>query len=157
MKKILTLLVTAMFCLTATAKTAEEVISELEKATGAMVINFNKEMIASQIGKMGDSDLEQMLKQIDNGRVLVIKDADKAKTELFNSKTDELNSATYEPLTTVFDKDSRVKVLGRAEGDNLKEIVVTVTDGSDCVIVYLNGVIAKDKIGQLINDKTINF
>ena len=57
MKKILTLLVTAMFCLTGTAKTAEEVISELEKATGAMVINFNKEMIASQIGKMGDSDL----------------------------------------------------------------------------------------------------
>ena len=72
-------------------------------------------------------------------------------------KTDELDGSVYEPLTTAFDGDHRVKVLGRAEGDSLKEIVVIVADGSDCVMVCFNGDIPKDKIGQLVNNKTINF
>lgn len=157
MKKFLTLLVAALFCLTGAAKTAEEVIGELKKATGAMVINFNKEILASQLGKTGDTDLEPIFKNIDNGCVLVLQDADKAKVETFNSKTDELDGSVYEPLTTAFDGDHRVKVLGRAEGDSLKEIVVIVADGSDCVMVCFNGDIPKDKIGQLVNNKTINF
>ena len=118
---------------------------------------FNKEILASQLGKTGDKDLEPIFKNIDNGCVLVLQDADKAKVETFNSKTDELDGSVYEPLTTAFDGDSRVKVLGRAEGDSLKEIVVIVADGSDCVMVCFNGDIPKDKIGQLVNNKTINF
>lgn len=98
-----------------------------------------------------------MLKLIDNGSVLIIDNTDKAKTDIFNSKTEELDDTFYESIATVFDNDDRVKVLGHMEGETIKEIVVAVTDGEDCVMVHLTGSIPKDKIGQLINDKTISF
>lgn len=159
MKKILAFIVMAAFCLTGTAKTADEVIKEIEKATGAQVIRFNQEMIAMQMGekKTGIKDVDEMLKLIDNGSVLIIDNTDKAKTDIFNSKTEELDDTFYESIATVFDNDDRVKVLGHMEGETIKEIVVAVTDGEDCVMVHLTGSIPKDKIGQLINDKTINF
>lgn len=156
MKKIFTLIVTAAICLTGTAKTADEVINELEKDNGAMVIRFNQKTLETQMGKTGDNDLKQILKDIDNGCVVVMEGADKAKTDAFNSKTAELDEA-YEPIMTAFDGDDRVKVLGRTEGDTVKEVVVSVSDGDDCVMVYFAGSIPKDKIGQLINNKTINF
>ena len=86
----------------------------------------------------------------------IIEGADKAKTDAFNSKTAELDEA-YEPIMTAFDGDDRVKVLGRTEGDTVKDVVVAVADGKNCVLVYFAGSIPKDKIGQLINNKTINF
>lgn len=156
MKKIFTLIVTAAICLTGTAKTADEVINELEKDNGAMVIRFNQKTLETQMGKTGDNDLKQILKDIDNGCVVVMEGADKAKTDAFNSKTAELDE-TYEPIMTAFDGDDRVKVLGRTEGDTVKDVVVAVADGKNCVLVYFAGSIPKDKIGQLINNKTINF
>ena len=156
MKKIFTLIVTAAICLTGTAKTADEVINELEKDNGAMVIRFNQKTLETQMGKTGDNDLKQILKDIDNGCVVIIEGADKAKTDAFNSKTAELDE-TYEPIVTAFDGDDRVKVLGRTEGDTVKDVVVAVADGKNCVLVYFTGNIPKDKIGQLINNKTINF
>ena len=156
MKKIFTLIVTAAICLTGTAKTADEVINELEKDNGAMVIRFNQKTLETQMGKTGDNDLKQILKDIDNGCVVVMEGADKAKTDAFNSKTAELDE-TYEPIMTAFDGDDRVKVLGRTECDTVKDVVVAVADGKNCVLVYFAGSIPKDKIGQLINNKTINF
>lgn len=156
MKKILAFIVMATFCLTGTAKTADEVIKEIEKATGAQVIRFNKEVLAMQMEKTDNTDLEGMLKDIDNGCVLIIENADKAKTDVFNNTVAGLDSA-YEPVVTVFDGDDRVKVLGRSEGETIKEVIVAVADKEDCVMVYFNGNIPKDKIGQLINDKTIGF
>ena len=156
MEKILAFIVMAAFCLTGTAKTADEVIKEIEKSTGAQVIRFNKEMIAMQMGKTGNNELGEMLKDIDNGCVLIIENADKAKSDVFNNTTAELDPA-YEPIVTVFEDDDRVKVLGRAEGDVLKEVVVAVSDNEDCVKVCFTGSIPKDKIGQLVNDKTISF
>ena len=146
----------AAFCLTGTAKTADEVIKEIEKATGAQVIRFNQEMIAMQMEKTDNKDLEGMLKDIDNGCVLIIEDAGKEKSEMFNNTTAELDTA-YEPVVTAFDGDDRVKILGHAEGETIKEIVIVVDDGDDCVMVYLTGSIPKDKIGQLVNKNTINF
>ena len=85
-----------------------------------------------------------------------MENADKAKSDVFNNTTAELDPA-YEPIVTVFEDDDRVKVLGRAEGDVLKEVVVAVSDNEDCVMVCFTGSIPKDKIGQLVNDKTISF
>ena len=156
MKKILAFIVMAAFCLTGTAKTADEVIKEIEKATGAQVIRFNKELLAMQMGKTNNDSLEAILKCIDNGCVLIIEDAGKEKSEMFSNTTAELDTA-YEPVITAFDGDDRVKILGRAEGETIKEIVIVVDDGDDCVMVYLTGSIPKDKIGQLVNKTTINF
>lgn len=156
MRKIFTFIVTAAFCLTGAAKTADEVITDLEKATGAQVIHFNKEMITAQMGKAKDKDLG-MFENILNGCVLIIEDTDKVKTDRFNGLIGELDDAAYEPLVTVFDDDDRVKVLGRSEGETVKEIVIAVTDNEDCVMVYLKGDIPKDKISQIVNDKTMKF
>ena len=156
MKKIMTLLVAAMFCLTGTAKTADEVISELEKATSAQVIRFDKTMLASYLGK-ADSKKMEKLKNIDNGCVLIIEDADKAKVEKFNKITDELDDKSYEPLVTVFDGDDRVKVLGHVEGETVKEVFITVADGEDCVMVHLNCNIPKSEIDSMINKDTFSF
>lgn len=156
MKKILTLIMTVAFCLTGAAKTADEVINELEKNAKAQVIRFNKELLAMQMGKTNNDSLEAILKCIDNGCVLIIEDAGKEKSEMFNNTTAELDTA-YEPVVTAFDGDDRVKILGHAEGETIKEIAIVVDDGDDCVMVYLTGSIPKDKIGQLVNKNTINF
>lgn len=156
MKKIFAFIMAAAFCLTGAAKTADEVINEIEKATSAQVVRFNKEMIAMQMGKSDKDDIKELLNYVDNGCVLIIEDSDKAKSDTFNNTVAGLDSV-YEPVVTVFDSDDRVKVLGRAEGDILKEVVVAVSDNEDCVMVYITGSIPKDKIGQLINNKTISF
>lgn len=156
MKKIMTLIVTAMLCLTASAKTADEVISELQEATSAQVIRFDKTMLSQFLGKTDNKKLEK-LKYIDNGCVLIIEDADKAKVEKFNKIADELDDTAYEPLATVYDGDDRVKVLGHVEGETVKEVFITVADGEDCVMVHMNCSIPKSEIDSMINKDTFSF
>lgn len=56
----------------------------------------------------------------------------------------------------MFDDSDKVKILGRKDGDVIKELLIIVSDSEDCLIVLLNGNIKVEDLGKLVNDKTIN-
>ena len=46
---------------------------------------------------------------------------------------------------------------GHIDDETIKELFITVTDEDDCILVYMTCDIPSNKIGQLINEKTINL
>ena len=156
MKKLFIFIIMAAICHVAQAKTAEEVINEIKTETGAMVLSFDKEMLKKQLGNEGDIPNE-VLESVDNGTVLILEEMTGKKKDVFESKVAGLTSANgYEQLVSVFDDSDKVKILGRKDGDVIKELLVIVSDSEDCVILQLNGNIKVEDLGKLVNDKTIN-
>ncbi len=156
MKKLFIFIVMAALCHAVQAKTAEETINEIKAETGAMVVTFDKEMLKKQLGNDGDIPNE-VLESVDNGTVLILEEMTDKKKDVFESKVDGLTSADgYEQLVSVFDDSDKVKILGRKDGDVIKELLIIVSDNEDCLIVLLNGNIKVEDLGKLVNDKTIN-
>lgn len=155
MKKLFILIMTALTCHAGFAKTAEEVINGIKNATGAQEIRFDGQMIAQNMGYAGGA--AEILKGVKDGCVLMLEDAGKSANDVFNGSTDELDKDSYAPITTVFDDSDNVKVYGRIDDETIKELFITVTDEDDCILVYMTCDIPSNKIGQLINEKTINL
>lgn len=157
MKKLLIFIAMAIFCQTGFAKSAEEVINEIKKETGAMVIPIDGNMIQEYI-KKGDTDnIGEILKNIKSGKIVVLEDAEKKKVDVFSKKTAELDANVYKPIATVFSGNDKVKVLGHTESDTVKEILIIVTEEGQCVMIHFEGNIPTEEIGRLINEKTIQI
>lgn len=155
MKKLFIFIIMAAICHVAQAKTAEEVINEIKTETDAMVVTFDKEMLKKQLGNDGGIP-GAVLESVDNGTVLVLEGVTDKNKAVFDSKVAGLTSADgYEPLVSVFDDSDKVKILGRKDGDVIKELLIIVSDSEDCLIVLLNGNIKVEDLGKLVNDKTI--
>ena len=155
MKKLFILIITALACNAAFTKTAEEVISDIKNTTGAQEIRFDGQMIAKSIGNAGE--MADILKGVKDGCVLMLEDAGKSANKAFNESIDELGKDSFAPIATVFDDSDNIKVYGHVDDETIKELFITVTDEDDCILVYMRCDIPSDKIGQLINEKTINL
>ncbi len=157
MKKLLMFIAMAVFCTAGFAKTADEVINEIKAATNAQVISFDKEMLKLQF-KGNDDIPKEFFDSVDEGMVLVLDGVPSDKMKLFNDKVAGLQADnSYEQIASVFDNESRVKILGKKDNDIIKELLIIVSDGGDGVFIKLSGNLKPEDLGKIVNEKTINI
>lgn len=157
MKKLFILIAVALFCNAGFAKTVDDVINEIKATTGAQVISFDKDMLKQQLAD--DDDIpNEFFDSVDNGTVLLLSDVADDKMKVFNEKVAELlKDNIYEQMASVFDDESRVKILGKKDNDMIKELIIVVADGGDGVLIKLNGNISISDLGKIVNKDTIKL
>lgn len=78
--------------------------------------------------------------------------------KLFNDKVAGLQADnSYEQIASVFDNESRVKILGKKDNDIIKELLIIVSNGGDGVFIKLSGNLKPEDLGKIVNEKTINI
>lgn len=72
----------------------------------------------------------------------------------FSADVQKLEMNDYEPLVTSCDNGETVKIMMKAKGDVIRELVIICSDCNDCALVWLNCKVKKDEIQSLVDMHT---
>ena len=101
-------------------------------------ISFPPSVFSYLLGK-DDADLKHFLRQLHS---LNIYTCDKGKTDLSDMKADiskSLSADAYEDLMVVNDGTDHFEIKMRKEDDQIREMVIFVTDAESLVVLHLEG------------------
>lgn len=72
----------------------------------------------------------------------------------FSADVQKLEMSGYEPLVTTRDDGETVKIMMKAKGDVIRELVIICSDSDDCALVWLNCKVKMNEIQLLVDMQT---
>ena len=159
MKRIMTLLLimaTAMQMVS--AKSLGRLIEDyryLKNAEYFHVTPLLMKMARTAMGHKARSCEEgRLVRKIKSIRTLDLEECSADVKRRFSADVQKLEMNDYEPLVTSCDNGETVKIMMKAKGDVIRELVIICSDCNDCALVWLNCKVKKDEIQSLVDMQT---
>ena len=155
MKKIVVLVVMMTLMLQgAAAQTVESLINTFSTEKGVEKTHVGKAMmrLGAVFLKNKEANLSHIAKGINSILVLDLDDCSKDVKQRFASAVDSLNDNAYTSVMETNDGDDRVRILGKPDGNDLRDVVIISIDNDDCALVRLEGKVKGKDVKKLIDD-----
>lgn len=159
MKRIMTLLLimaTAMQMVS--AKSLGRLIEDYRYQKNAEFFHVTPllmKMARTAMGHKAQSCEEgRLVRKIKSIRTLDLEECSVDVKRRFSADVQKLEMNDYEPLVTSCDDGETVKIMMKAKGDVIRELVIICSDCNDCALVWLNCKVKRDEIQSLVDMQT---
>lgn len=96
----------------------------------------------------------RLVRKIKSIRTLDLEECSADVKRRFSADVQKLEMNDYEPLVTSCDDGETVKIMMKAKGDVIRELVIICSDCNDCALVWVNCKVKKDEIQSLVDMQT---
>lgn len=142
----------ATLCLTAAAKTSNEVIRDIRTDDKAFTVRLNW-LTKTLLPGLADGALKGAMHHIRSGTIVTIDDGGEASKRKFLECVAQLDTCVYLPLARVCDEEETVQLFGRMKNGSIRELLVAVADDADCTLVRLKGRFTKEDVQRMLGNK----
>lgn len=151
MKKVLFTLFLILTCQMAFCQSASSVFNEFRDKKRAECVNVPKLMLTIAASKMKDGNVNALLKEVDEVKVLKLTDCSGSVKRKFIKKVKALEDDGYSEFTGMKKgKDEGTTILVKQKGETIKEVVVLTSGYNSCVGILLTGDINSEDVAALI-------
>ncbi len=109
------------------------------------------------IGLFADDEDRQLVKRISSIRVLELSDCTGEVQTRFAAKVQKLKMRGYEPLLTVIDDGSHVRMWGKMKDEVIKELVIGVSGDDEATLCHIKGNLNMEDIDFAISDNSLKL
>ena len=159
MKRIMTLLLilaTAMQMVS--AKSLGRLIEDYRYQKNAEYVHVTPLLMKMARTAMGHDALTgeegRLVRKIKSIRTLDLEECSADVKHRFSADVQKLEMSGYEPLVTTRDDGETVKIMMKAKGDVIRELVIICSDSDDCALVWLNCKVKMNEIQSLVDMQT---
>ena len=140
MKKVITLLLVALFPLLALAQNSaiDRVFRKYGDRDGFTVVTINKGLLKLVANMDDDRESQDFLGRVHQIKILATEDHN-SDINLYDEVLSDLDKKDYEELMTAKSKDEEVLILAKKDGDILEELIILVGGKDDNALVYIAG------------------
>lgn len=140
MKKVITLLLVALFPLLASAQNSaiDKVFKKYGDRDGFTVVTISKGLLKMVANMDDDRESRDFLSRVHEIKILAIEDH-KSDINLYDEVLSNLDKSDYEELMTVKSDGENVLMLAKKDGDILEELILLVGGKDDNALVYISG------------------
>ncbi len=151
MKKLLFTLLLTLTCQMAFCQQAGSLFSEYKDKKHAECVSVPKLMLSLAAAKMKDGNINALLKEVDEIKILKLTDCSGSVKKKFVKKIKALDDDGYSEFTGLKKgKSEGVSILVKQKGDIIKEVVALSSGDNSCVGILLTGEINAEDIAALI-------
>ncbi len=97
---------------------------------------------------------DRLVRKINSIRTLDLEECSADVKRRFSADVQKLEMNDYEPLVTSCDDGETVKIMMKAKGDVIRELVIICSDCNDCALMWVNCKVKKDEIQSLVDMQT---
>ncbi len=151
MKKLLFTLLFTLTCQMAFCQQAGSLFNEFKDKKHAECVSVPKLMLTIAAAKMKEGNVNALLKQVDEIKVLKLTDCSGSVKKKFVKKVKALDDDGYSELTGMKKGNNEgMSILVKQKGDIIKEVVALSSGSNSCVGILLTGDINAEDIAALI-------
>ncbi len=151
MKKLLFTLLFTLTCQMAFCQQAGSLFNEFMDKKHAECVSVPKLMLTIAAAKMKEGNVNALLKQVDEIKVLKLTDCSGSVKKKFVKKVKALDDDGYSELTGMKKGNNEgMSILVKQKGDIIKEVVALSSGSNSCVGILLTGDINAEDIAALI-------
>lgn len=157
MRKIIVAMVLMLGVQMSQAQTVSGLFSEFRSEENAEYVSVPR--ILMQISKwamrcmMEEDEVPQIVYKISSVRVLELSDCSGEVQDRFAARMKKLKIKGYEPLVAVKEDGNNVKIWGKVDGEEIRELVIGVHGDGDAVLCCIKGRLGMDDIYQVMEMK----
>lgn len=149
MKKILFTLLLMLTCQMAFCQKANSVFNDFRDKKHAECVSVPKLMLTIAAAKMKDGNVNALLKEVDEVKILKLTDCSGSVRRKFVKKIKALDG--YSEFTGMKKgKSEGMSILVKQKGDTIKEIVALSSGSNSCVGILLTGNVNAEDVAALI-------
>jgi hypothetical protein len=140
MKKVITLLLIALFPLLAMSQNSaiDKVFKKYGDREGFTVVTISKGLLKMVSNMDDDKESKDFLSRVHQIKVLASEDHN-GDINLYDEVLSDLNKNNYEELMRSKSDGEEVLVLAKKDGDILEELIILVGGKKDNALVYISG------------------
>ena len=105
--------------------------------------------LAANFLKEEDKDLKEVIRSIDNIRLMITEDKSIGK-DISDEANKIMNKMDYEELIRMNDEGEKIRVLANQDGNKVQELIVMVAEEGESILLQLNGNIDLDKVSAAL-------
>lgn len=159
MKRIMTLLlILAAAMQMASAKSLGRLIEDYRYQKNAEYVHVTPLLMKMAWTAMGhdarSGEEGRLVRKIKSIRTLDLEECCADVKHRFSTDVQKLEMSGYEPLVTTRDDGETVKIMMKAKGDVIRELVIICSDSDDCALVWLNCKVKMNEIQSLVDMQT---
>ena len=156
MKKIITLILAAIFPLLALAQNSaiDKVFKKYENREGFTVVTISKGLMKLVANADDDRESQEFLSRIHEIKILADEDH-KGGVNLYDEILSQLDKKDYEELMTAKSSDEEVLMLAKKNGDIVEELIILVGGKEDNALVFLSGKLNMKDLSKLSTSMNI--
>lgn len=159
MKRIMTiLLILAAAMQMASAKSLGRLIEDYRYQKNAEYVHVTPLLMKMAWTAMGhdarSGEEGRLVRKIKSIRTLDLEECSADVKHRFSADVQKLEMCGYEPLVTTRDDGETVKIMMKAKGDVIRELVIICSDSDDCALVWLNCKVKMNEIQSLVDMQT---
>jgi len=156
MKKLITLLLIALFPVLAVAQNSavDKVFKKYENRDGFTVVTISKGLL-KMAADIDDEDQEakEFLGRINSIKILAVED--RSDVNLYDEVLSSLDKSDYEELMTVKSSEEDVLMLAKKDGDIIEELILLVGGKEDNALVFISGRMSMKDMAKI--SKSVHF
>lgn len=151
MKKILFTLLLMLTCQMAFCQKANSVFNDFRDKKHAECVSVPKLMLTIAAAKMKDGNVNALLKQVDEVKILKLTDCSGRVRRKFVKKIKALDGDGYSEFTGMKKgKSEGMSILVKQKDNTIKEVVAVTSGSNTCVGILLTGDINAEDVAALI-------
>ncbi|MCX6226767.1 MAG: DUF4252 domain-containing protein [Bacteroidia bacterium] len=156
MKKVLTLLLVALFPLLALAQNSaiDKVFQKYGDREGFTVVTISKGLLKMVANMDDDHESRDFLSRVHQIKILANEDHN-TDVNLYDEVLSNLDKSDYEELMTAKTKDEEVLILAKKDGDILEELIILVGGDDNNALVYISGKMNMKDLSKLSSSVNI--
>lgn len=159
MKRMMTLLlILAAVMQMASAKSLGRLIEDYRYQKNAEYVHVTPLLMKMAWTAMGhdarSGEEGRLVRKIKSIRTLDLEECSADVKHRFSADVQKLEMSGYEPLVTTRDDGETVKIMMKAKGDVIRELVIICSDSDDCALVWLNCKVRMNEIQSLVDMQT---
>lgn len=159
MKRMMTLLlILAAAMQMASAKSLGRLIEDYRYQKNAEYVHVTPLLMKMAWTAMGhdarSGEEGRLVRKIKSIRTLDLEECSADVKHRFSADVQILEMSGYEPLVTTRDDGETVKIMMKAKGDVIRELVIICSDSDDCALVWLNCKVKMNEILSLVDMQT---
>ena len=109
------------------------------------------------VGLFADDEAGRVIRHISSIRVLDLSDCSQQVQERFATELQQLKMKGYEPLLTVKDDGSHIKMWGKMNDERISELVIGVSGDGDATLCCIKGNLTMDDLNVSMSESNITL
>ena len=156
MKKIIVTMVLILGVQMSQAQTVDGIIREFRSEEDAVCVKVPW-LPMRLVGLFADDEAGRVIRHISSIRVLDLSDCSQQVQERFATELQQLKMKGYEPLLTVKDEGSHVKMWGKMNDERISELVIGVSGDGDATLCCIKGNLTMDDLNVSMSENNITL
>ena len=149
MKRAIIAFACMLFCtMHLSAQTVDDLFKEFKNKENVEYVEIPKVMMSMASGLVKKEDGGDLVKKINHVRILSIEDNPTLSQE-FSLKASNLKKKGYEEMVNSNEENEKTLILVKSKGEAISEMVILVTEPSECSLIQLKGKLKPSDVNNL--------